>query len=500
MKITYISNSCLVVEHGKVCIVIDPWFMGSAYMGHWHLFPKPVDLSILERATHLIATHGHEDHLHPESIQQLRKDIPLLFPYLWYESVVPFATELGFSDIQEVRSGKIIQLSNDVKVCFYTIGLDSIVVVQCGGEVLVNLNDALSTHDMGPVKHFAKLIAKNWPTINYLFCGHGGAGTFPNLVHHPAKNDIEIGAVREQLLSHRFCEMMEIFQPQYALPSVAGFVLLKNEHRWINEVRFPREKLQTYARKYVNPNSKISYLVSYPGDTIEKGAIVQRSPYHDLKDEQHSLTHLIDQTFTAEIAQANRQSDCSEQDLQTYIELLSYSLPKRASLMKGITGGYSFDIHPANSNQLIQVNVDAAGGLRIAVESVGNPNAWLTVHASIDALLWSLQHTWGGDVLTIGYGCEVYIHKEEAVEHNLDIVVFSLLTRYPSAKANLKRSPIRSLNYYLQNQHLAHLMIQKKLTQGKLSKHNARSHWINRTKCEVCRICDIPLLENQGLS
>gem|GEM_PF-3946458 len=46
MKLHYISNSCLVVDHGSVCLVIDPWFTGSAYMGHWHLFPRPVDLSI----------------------------------------------------------------------------------------------------------------------------------------------------------------------------------------------------------------------------------------------------------------------------------------------------------------------------------------------------------------------------------------------------------------------------------------------------------------------
>jgi hypothetical protein len=123
----------------------------------------------------------------------------------------------------------------------------------------------------------------------------------------------------------------------------------------------------------------------------------------------------------------------------------------------------------------------------------------LVITTTSDLLLHAIQEEWGGDVLTIGYGLDVDILKEDALEKNLDIVCVRLLTKYPMASKSLKRNPLRAAQYFIRHPMMSKLLIkQKLLLRNTVNKfpYNERDHWINFTKCELCMVCNMPLLSH----
>ena len=90
MKITYISHAALLIEVDGLKIVTDPWLKGSSYCEQWFLFPKPSGIEQTFDADFILYSHGHEDHLHPESLKLLNKDAKVFYPYSWYDGAKSF--------------------------------------------------------------------------------------------------------------------------------------------------------------------------------------------------------------------------------------------------------------------------------------------------------------------------------------------------------------------------------------------------------------------------
>src|SRR5450432_3206628 len=110
MKITYVAHASLLLETNDAAVAIDPWFNGPAYHNQWHVFPKPVDTSFSEKVTHVVLTHGHEDHLHFPTLSLMNKKAKILFPYTWKSGTVEKIKELGFSQVSETISFQKIEL------------------------------------------------------------------------------------------------------------------------------------------------------------------------------------------------------------------------------------------------------------------------------------------------------------------------------------------------------------------------------------------------------
>ena len=62
-------------------------------------------------------------------------------------------------------------------------------VIESGGKVIVNINDALNSNHENVVMMFLEVLQKHWPHIDILISGFSGAGYFPNQVRYPNKND-----------------------------------------------------------------------------------------------------------------------------------------------------------------------------------------------------------------------------------------------------------------------------------------------------------------------
>ena len=125
-------------------------------------------------------------------------------------------------------------------------------------------------------------------------------------------------------------------------------------------------------------------------------------------------------------------------------------------------------------------------------------NLKITTHTF--KLDYAIKEEWGGDVFFIGYGADIDILDQKCLKDNLDIVSIRLLSRFPAASYHMIREPLRAAKYFINNHDFARLAIKQKIiTRGNPNKlpYNERAHWINKSKCDVCKLCDIPLLSDE---
>lgn len=498
MKVEYISHSCIFVDTGDARIVFDPWFNGSAYCNQWHLFPKPLNTDILNTVDHIMISHGHEDHLHQQSLSLLPKNAKVYYPYLWQAGIHGYLNELGFNDVNEAVSYKEYAITPNTNITFLTTSMDTIMILESNGKVLVDLNDALNSHHENIVQLFIAEINKRWKKIDYLFVGLGGAGYFPNMVHHPSKNDNEIGLIREQKFVHNWCRLVHDLNPLQVLPFAPGFILLNQKTKWINELKFPRETLLDYYKKYYDPNPTFELIVMYPHDQFIDGVFIKKSPYHDQLI-NNSLNHLINDMYAEEIIEANKEEFAEPGMGDIILEKLIKHIPHAGRVFtEEILSQIDFVIRLDDIIEMNYFNIE----YRNKKWNICRGNEILSgkkllLYTKSRFLNFSLDNEWGGDVFIGGYSCDIDILDDIALSQNLDMACVRLLTCYPIGSEAMLQEPLRAIKYLYNNPVLAKLSLKQKLFTPKILNkidYNERDRWINKSKCEVCQICDIPLL------
>jgi hypothetical protein len=498
MRIEYICHSCLYFDAGDVRFVIDPWIKGPAYHGQWFLFPPPVKTDHLKDVDAILYSHGHEDHLHEESLGELPQDAAVYFPYQWRKGVRSFFRKKGFENLTEAISFKKYRLSPSTTVSYVAFGLESVIVINHNDKVIVNINDALNSHHQRIVDMFLAEIRKRWPRIDILFSGWSGAGYFPNMVHFDGKNDREVALIREQYFANNLCKITAELQPAAVAPFAPGFVLLGEENRWINDIKFPRGNFEDYYRKHFDKNTPVSFDVLYPGDVFDEMKFLPLSPcYAELKN--GSLHHTIGDIYKSEIEQANKMSLAAEEEVSGLIKKLKKFIGINKNIYPpSVRNEVCFAIRLKNVTHENVLRVSLAGN-SVQIDHLDNipGDVRLCLTSTTDLLHYSLDHLWGGDALTIGYGMNVTVFDADVLEKNLDIVCVRLVTRYPRATRQLIRNPLRALKYYATNPMLGTLALRQKLMfKNQVNKfpYNERDHWISFTRCELCQVCNLPLL------
>jgi hypothetical protein len=501
MKLTYVSHACLLMEHEQLKIVTDPWFNGPAYLNQWHVFPRPADTSFVHDVTHIILTHGHEDHLHLPTLNLMNKNAKVYYPYTWSDGARKRLQNSGFKDVQEVSALKKIKLADNVFATFIVNGLDAFVVYEFDGKVFVNLNDALNAHHWSFVEMFVGMLRKHWKGVDLLICGLGGAGYFPNTVHAPNKNDEEIGHLREQFLAHKFLEIVEEIKPRAVMPFVPGFALLEYDKQWINGLRFSRNKLQDYYQNHFPNPHAMQFHNLFPGDFIEDEKWHKVSSYHQLAIDDN-LSHLVSKQYATEIEEANTLKMVGKEIVYELAGRLTSILPVSKSgiapeLLEQVNFVIAFKDVPESLFIHCMFN---NGKLETAICSALPAGANIKITTYTHRLNYALKELWGGDVFYIGYGADLEVLDEVCLKDNIDIVSLRLLSRFPAASRTMLRKPLRAAKYLSGNPGYAALALKQKLiTRGNMNKlpYNERSHWINKGKCDVCMLCDIPLLSDE---
>jgi len=498
MKIEYVCHSCVYIETPDTNLIFDPWFNGSAYQNQWQVFPKPLNLDMIGKVRNVLISHGHEDHLHENTLKLFPKDVNMFYPFQWRKGAKKFFRNLGFHQLTEAISFRTYQLSNSTRISYISFALESVIVVEFNNMVIVNINDALNSHHQNVVDVFLKEIKMRWPKIDYLIAGWAGAGYFPNKVRFKTKNDLEVGILREQYFANQLCKIIFELKPKNIIPLLPGFALLQPENLWINEVKFPRNKFQNYYETFFDSKNKSQFHIMLPADVIDQDGLHTISTYHQ-ETIHGELNHLLSIQYKDEIVAA---AAIHWIDHLTMIKLLNDLLKLMNANMslydKSIleTLHFSIIIKNRESNNIFSIFHSVTGFIGEITSEI-TKDSLLSISTSSDLLFHSIENEWGGDVLTIGYGVEVEVFEEATLELNLDIVCVRLISRFPRTKDEVKKNPMRLIKYYYNNPMLAKLAIKQKLALRKLVNkipYNERDHWISYTKCELCMVCNLPLL------
>lgn len=103
MKITLISHCCTLIELGGKHILTDPWMTEPIYWGRlFHRYGVGLSIDELPPLDLIVASHGHDDHLDPQTLRQLDHTTPVL---VWRKAARK-VHRAGFSDIYPMVPGE----------------------------------------------------------------------------------------------------------------------------------------------------------------------------------------------------------------------------------------------------------------------------------------------------------------------------------------------------------------------------------------------------------
>lgn len=496
MQLEYVAHSCFRVQCGSTSLLFDPWLNGPAYFKQWYLWPLPSRKAEEADADVVLISHGHEDHLHTESLRAIDKRAHVFFPFQWRAGIKPFLHYTGFRQVTEAVSFRTYKV-NDVRITYIGYSLESVVVIEHQGEVLVNINDALNSNHENAVSFLLKEIRKRWPKIDYLLSGWSGASYFPNQIRYPGKDDREIGRLREQYFANNFCTFTHELAPAIAIPFAPGFVLLEEQNRWINHVKFPRKKVHEYFRSRFG-DTPIQFLLAYPGDRITNGILEKRSALHHVNEEDQPA--LAYRHYEKEMKETGFKELVSRDDIAKLCNDLRYWMNFNRQLYDPLVlADAEFSIELEDTPTETYLNITSSEDrFFVAMDSVPLAHRKLTIRTTAKKLAYGLKKVWGGDVLSIGYGLVVDVYDQLTLEKNLDIVCVRLITRYPIARHDLLKFPMRALRYYTQNPRLTSLWLQQKIAlKPYVNKYpyNERDHWMTYDKCALCAVCKMPQID-----
>jgi hypothetical protein len=180
-----IGNATLVVYDRGPVLVTDPWVEGSAYFGSWSLSHEvpPEQRAAIRRARYAWFSHGHPDHLNAASLPLVR-GATILLPDHVGGRVHRDLAGAGFR-VEVLPDRTWRRLSPRVKVlCVADYNQDGILLVDVGGRLLVDLNDA-SNRGWG---RFVRAVVRQYPVAFLLALeGFGDADMINLFDEHGAR-------------------------------------------------------------------------------------------------------------------------------------------------------------------------------------------------------------------------------------------------------------------------------------------------------------------------
>lgn len=232
-----IGNATLVAYDGGPVLATDPWLKGSAYFGSWirtHEIPD-AQWEAVKRCPYLWISHGHPDHLSPETLQHLKDKTILLSDHVGGR-IARELTEQGYK-VEVLKCGEWRQLSPRLKVVAVAdYGQDSVLMLDLGGRLIVDANDA---PDHGVSGFLAETVKRFDESYLLYLTGYGDADLLnifaEDGVRDPpaAASKEPIGPVIGQLLDH--------FGIRHFVPFSSMHKYQRTDSAWANAFITPLE-------------------------------------------------------------------------------------------------------------------------------------------------------------------------------------------------------------------------------------------------------------------
>jgi len=305
MNITFIGHAVLLVEVGGIKIISDPWWIGPCFGVQWWLWPRP-RLDAIEnlRPDFIYISHGHNDHLHPGTLQRLSKSAKMVVGRS--SLVAETLARLGFEVIileseeqREIAAGVTIEIVS-------THATDTIMIISDGAETCINANDALHTVLPHKQDQVISHVLQRYRNITYLYLGYGVASHFPNCYIIPGKDNVASAAKRQRYFNGIWSSLVARLSPRFAFPFAADVVLLEEHLIWSNEPVHNVERPTDRFRREHPQSTTIVYDIA-PGFTVTDGRVTKEARFQpvsidelraEMADEIHTANEATPPTDT----------------------------------------------------------------------------------------------------------------------------------------------------------------------------------------------------------
>ena len=217
-EIRFINHACLLIKMGKITFATDPWIYGSAFCNGWWLAKSsPSDaFEALNKCDFIYISHNHPDHLHPESLRNVRKDMPILTADFVSGSTKNYLHKLGFMNVYAMDFvSSLIDIETEIQLSVLKSGDfrdDSGLFIQHGKF------KCLLTVDSNFL-NFGKL-----PKVDLLCSSFaGGASGFPLCFENYSEEEKKIVVTRNRgAIKATNISLIKRAQPTFFMP-YAGF-------------------------------------------------------------------------------------------------------------------------------------------------------------------------------------------------------------------------------------------------------------------------------------
>jgi UDP-MurNAc hydroxylase len=227
-RFTVLGHACLAVEAGDLRIVVDPWLLGSCYWRSWWHYPAAPEVEDEWWSPDVVvASHHHADHLHYPTMRRFDRSARVLIPRFGVDVMAPELRRLGFDDVTEVRHGGSVELAPGVRIASYQYGFDdSVVVLDVGGTVLVDCNDA-------KIRGRAlRQVVADFGRAEFAFKTHSYAQAFP--LSYSADDPQDLDLVTDETFVADFVETAATLRPVHMVPFASDVAFLHPQSRHAN--------------------------------------------------------------------------------------------------------------------------------------------------------------------------------------------------------------------------------------------------------------------------
>src|SRR5437764_550718 len=268
---------------GHPIFATDPWLRGTCYFGSWaldHLLTSE-EIQNIRESPYIWISHGHPDHLHPDSLEIIPRGTKLLIPDHYSPEIHEYLVQQGFT-VTVMRYRSWLKLHDELEVlCLDNENQDAILVCRFGNALVINLNDSpLSGED-----RFLRNLIREHPNDRvFLLQLCSVDADMRNFVDDsgrritPAPEELKPGAVRAVARTARK------LGARFFCCSSSQHIYVRADSIWANEYRITYADMQRYWNQ-----AEVELVPPFVTVDLVRGTCQENHPTH-ISDESQ-ITH-----------------------------------------------------------------------------------------------------------------------------------------------------------------------------------------------------------------
>lgn len=281
-KFRWLNHAAVYIECNGISLITDPWFLGPAFMTGWWLYePSPEDsFELLKKVDYVFISHNHPDHLHPETLDKMPKDKPIIVGNFKSKSTEKYLKALGYQNLIVLDFNAIYELEENFLLSVLKSGdfRDD-----AGIYLSLNGHEVLLSVDSNYLNSF--VLPKNIDLLMTSFAG--GASGFPVCFEdYTLKEKTRICERNRIAIKSSVLGYIKSTSPKYYMPYAGMFKEKADRDESIqtinlkNSVQDCKSWLERSKVAFLSPSKYIDYEMRN-GEVREYGLNVSLLPEED---------------------------------------------------------------------------------------------------------------------------------------------------------------------------------------------------------------------------